>query len=44
MEFGCFTLSNNHYPDNPCSANQVAFEIREHTALARALDWRPLEE
>ena len=28
MEFGYFTLSDNHYPNNPRSANQFVLEIR----------------
>ena len=34
MEFGYFTLSDNHYPDNPRSANQLVLEIREQAILA----------
>ena len=34
MEFGYFTLSDNHYPDNPRSANQFVLEIREQAILA----------
>src|SRR6187402_2160144 len=34
MEFGYFTLSDNHYPNNPRSANQLVLEIREQAILA----------
>src|SRR5437870_10117578 len=34
MEFGYFTLSDNHYPDNRRSANQFVLEIREQAILA----------
>ncbi|TMH45676.1 MAG: LLM class flavin-dependent oxidoreductase [Betaproteobacteria bacterium] len=34
MEFGYFTLSDNHYPDNPRTANQFVLEIREQAILA----------
>ena len=34
MEFGYFTLSDNHYPNNPRSANQFVLEIREQAILA----------
>jgi alkanesulfonate monooxygenase SsuD/methylene tetrahydromethanopterin reductase-like flavin-dependent oxidoreductase (luciferase family) len=34
MEFGYFTLSDNHYPNNPRSANQLVMEIREQAILA----------
>ena len=34
MEFGYFTLSDNHYPNNPRSANQFVMEIREQAILA----------
>ncbi len=37
MEFGYFTLSDNHYPDNPRSANQFVLEIREQAILADRL-------
>jgi len=37
MEFGYFTLSDNHYPDNPRSANQFILEIREQAILADKL-------
>src|SRR6266850_617513 len=34
MEFGYFTLSDNHYPDNPRSANDFVLQIREQALLA----------
>ena len=34
MEFGYFTLSDNHYPNNARSANQLVLEIREQAILA----------
>ena len=34
MEFGYFTLSDNHYPGNPRSANQFVLEICEQAILA----------
>ena len=37
MEFGYFTLSDNHYPNNPRSANQFVLEIREQAILADKL-------
>ena len=37
MEFGYFTLSDNHYPNNPRSANQLVMEIREQAILADRL-------
>ena len=37
MQFGYFTLSDNHYPDNPRSANQFVLEIREQAILADRL-------
>lgn len=37
MEFGYFTLSDNHYPDNPRSGNQFILEIREQAVLADRL-------
>ena len=37
MEFGYFTLSDNHYPDNARSANQFVLEIREQAILADRL-------
>ena len=39
MEFGYFTLSDNHYPDNPRSANQFVTEIREQAILADELGY-----
>ena len=37
MEFGYFTLSDNHYPDNPRSAERFILEIREQAILADRL-------
>jgi len=37
MEFGYFTLSDNHYPNNPRSAEQLILEIREQAILADRL-------
>ena len=37
MEFGYFTLSDNHYPNNPRSANQFVLDIREEAILADLL-------
>jgi alkanesulfonate monooxygenase SsuD/methylene tetrahydromethanopterin reductase-like flavin-dependent oxidoreductase (luciferase family) len=37
MEFGYFTLSDNHYPDNPRSAADFVLEIREQALLADRL-------
>ncbi|HTS92671.1 MAG TPA: LLM class flavin-dependent oxidoreductase [Stellaceae bacterium] len=37
MEFGYFTLSDNHYPENPRSAEQFILEIREQAILADRL-------
>jgi alkanesulfonate monooxygenase SsuD/methylene tetrahydromethanopterin reductase-like flavin-dependent oxidoreductase (luciferase family) len=34
MEFGYFTLSDNHYPDTKRSASQFVLEIREQAILA----------
>src|SRR5947209_18611403 len=34
MEFGYFTLSDNHYPNNARTANQFVLEIREQAILA----------
>src|SRR5512138_3856058 len=34
MEFGYFTLSDNHYPKNPRSANEFVLQIREQALLA----------
>ncbi len=38
MEFGYFTLSDNHYPDNERSANEFILEIREQAILADKLN------
>ena len=37
MEFGYFTLSDNHYPNNERSASQFVLEIREQALLADKL-------
>ncbi len=37
MDFGYFTLSDNHYPDNPRTANDFVLEIREQAILADRL-------
>ncbi|HUI17085.1 MAG TPA: LLM class flavin-dependent oxidoreductase [Alphaproteobacteria bacterium] len=37
MEFGYFTLSDNHYPDNPRSAERFILDIREEALLADRL-------
>lgn len=37
MEFGYFTLSDNHYPDNTRTANQFVLEIRDQAILADQL-------
>src|SRR3954449_9773525 len=37
MEFGYFTLSDNHYPDNPRTANEFVLQIREQAILADRL-------
>jgi alkanesulfonate monooxygenase SsuD/methylene tetrahydromethanopterin reductase-like flavin-dependent oxidoreductase (luciferase family) len=37
MEFGYFTLSDNHYPNTTRSANQFVLEIREQAILADQL-------
>ena len=37
MEFGYFTLSDNHYPGNPRTAEQFILEIREQAILADQL-------
>jgi alkanesulfonate monooxygenase SsuD/methylene tetrahydromethanopterin reductase-like flavin-dependent oxidoreductase (luciferase family) len=37
MDFGYFTLSDNHYPDNPRSASDFVFEIRDEAILADKL-------
>jgi len=34
MEFGYFTLSDNHYPNNARSANEFVLQIREQAILA----------
>ena len=34
MEFGYFTLSDNHYPNNPRSPNDFVLDIREQAILA----------
>lgn len=39
MEFGYFTLSDNHYPNNPRSANRFITEIREQALLADRLGY-----
>lgn len=39
MQFGYFTLSDNHYPDNPRSAGQFVLEIREQAILADRLGY-----
>lgn len=39
MEFGYFTLSDNHYPNNPRSANDFVLDIREETILADKLGY-----
>ena len=41
MEFGHFTLSDNHYPGNPRSANQFVLEIREQADQAVLLQLVP---
>ncbi len=37
MEFGYFTLSDNHYPDGTRSANQFVLDIREQCIHADQL-------
>lgn len=37
MEFGYFTLSDNHYPDNPRTAEQFILDIRDQAIHADAL-------
>ncbi len=37
MEFGYFTLSDNAYPDNPRSAEDLVMQIREQAILADRL-------
>lgn len=39
IDFGYFTLSDNHYPDNPRSASQFVLEIREQAILADRLGY-----
>ena len=39
MKFGYFTLSDNHYPDNPRDANAFVLEIREQAILADRLGY-----
>jgi alkanesulfonate monooxygenase SsuD/methylene tetrahydromethanopterin reductase-like flavin-dependent oxidoreductase (luciferase family) len=39
MKFGYFTLSDNHYPDNPRSASDFVLEIREQAILADKLGY-----
>jgi len=39
VKFGYFTLSDNHYPDNPRTAAQFVLEIREQAILADALGY-----
>jgi len=39
MEFGYFTLSDNHYPDNARTASQFVLEIREQAILADRLGY-----
>ena len=39
IDFGYFTLSDNHYPDNPRSANDFVLEIREQAILADKLGY-----
>lgn len=39
MDFGYFTLSDNHYPDNPRSAAEFVLEIREQAILADRLGY-----
>jgi alkanesulfonate monooxygenase SsuD/methylene tetrahydromethanopterin reductase-like flavin-dependent oxidoreductase (luciferase family) len=39
MEFGYFTLSDNHYPGNPRSAADFVLEIREQALLADRLGY-----
>ena len=39
MDFGYFTLSDNHYPDNPRSAGQLVLDIREQAILADRLGY-----
>jgi alkanesulfonate monooxygenase SsuD/methylene tetrahydromethanopterin reductase-like flavin-dependent oxidoreductase (luciferase family) len=39
MEFGYFTLSDNHYPNNPRTPNRFIQEIREQAILADKLGY-----
>ena len=39
MKFGYFTLSDNHYPDNPRTASEFVLEIREQAILADKLGY-----
>ena len=39
MKFGYFTLSDNHYPDNPRTASDFVLEIREQAILADKLGY-----
>ncbi len=39
MEFGYFTLSDNHYRNNPRTANDFVLEIREQALLADKLGY-----
>ena len=39
IDFGYFTLSDNHYPDNPRTANDFVMEIREQAILADKLGY-----
>jgi alkanesulfonate monooxygenase SsuD/methylene tetrahydromethanopterin reductase-like flavin-dependent oxidoreductase (luciferase family) len=39
MEFGYFTLSDNHYRNNPRTANDFVLEIREQALLADRLGY-----
>ena len=39
MEFGYFTLSDNHYANNPRSANDFVLEIRDQAVLADKLGY-----
>lgn len=39
MEFGYFTLSDNHYPDNPRTPNDFVLDIREQAILADKLGY-----
>ncbi len=39
MKFGYFTLSDNHYPNNPRGAGEFVLEIREQAVLADRLGY-----